>query len=82
MAATRAANGGTWHGTAARTPGITSSVVTQGAAVTKDEEIAQITAQIDAILDQLRGNVAGLTQILTRHSTPDSGEKRREADVT
>ena len=41
----------------------------------KYQEIRQVTAQLDDLLDSLRDNVAALNQILTRPvPPPDSGE--------
>ncbi len=37
----------------------------------KDEEIGRVTAQLDALLDQLRDNVEALNEILT---APGGGE--------
>ena len=39
----------------------------------KDEEIRRVAAELDGLLDQLRGNVDALNEILTRPA-PDSGE--------
>ena len=41
--------------------------------MSKDEEIARVTVQLDEILDKLRGNVDALSEILTRPA-PGSGE--------
>jgi hypothetical protein len=38
--------------------------------VSKGEEIAQVAAQLDALLDELRANVDALNEILTRPSRP------------
>ena len=40
----------------------------------KDQEIAHVTAQLDAVLDELQANVAALEEILTRPA-PGGGEK-------
>ena len=52
---------------------------------TKDEEITQVTEQLDGLLDKLRANVEALNEILTRPAPngtpPDGGGERREADA-
>lgn len=42
--------------------------------MTKDEEIRQVAAQLDTLLDKLGDNVAAITAILTRAAPPGSGE--------
>ena len=41
--------------------------------MSKDEEIRRVAAELDRLLDQLRGNVDALNDILTRPA-PDGGE--------
>jgi hypothetical protein len=42
--------------------------------VNKDEEIRQVAARLDELLDGLRDNVGALNAILTRPVPPASGE--------
>ena len=43
----------------------------------KDQEIRQVAAELDGLLDTLRDNVTALNAILTRPAPPpDSGDER------
>jgi hypothetical protein len=42
--------------------------------VSRDSDVAQVAAQLDALLDRLRANVGALNEILTRPVPPESGE--------
>jgi hypothetical protein len=42
--------------------------------VSKTDEIAKVTAQLDGLLDQLRDNVAAMNEILSRPPAPGGGE--------
>ena len=43
--------------------------------MSKDEEIARVAAQLDGLLDQLRGNVDALNEILTRPAPGETDER-------
>ena len=43
--------------------------------MTKDQEIADVAAQLDAVLDKLRDNVAALNEILIRPAPGEADER-------
>lgn len=43
--------------------------------MSKDEEIMRVAMQLDGLLDQLRGNVDALNEILTRPEPGESDER-------
>jgi hypothetical protein len=42
--------------------------------VSRDKDIRDVAAQLEGLLDDLRGNVAALNSILTRPDPPANGE--------
>jgi hypothetical protein len=42
--------------------------------VSRDSDVANVAAQLDALLGSLRSNVDALNEILTRPVPPESGE--------
>lgn len=43
--------------------------------MSKDSDVAKVTAQLDELLDDLRANVDALNAILTRPVPPGGGEQ-------
>lgn len=43
--------------------------------MSRDEEIALVASQLDALLDELAASVAALNSILTHEDPPDGGER-------
>ena len=43
--------------------------------MSKDEEIMRLAEQLDGLLDQLRGNVDALNEILTRPAPGEASER-------
>ena len=43
--------------------------------MSKDQEIAQVTAQLDGLLDKLRDNVDALNEILIRPAPGEADER-------
>ena len=44
----------------------------------KDQEIRQVAAELDDLLDSLRDNVTALNAILTRPAPPPDGDDEQE----